>query len=79
MLDPRYSAALAALQEQERVSAALVAFDWDAGSAEDAERLKAAMAAATEQVGRYRAECGRILQITIDADDPDLAVLALTP
>lgn len=80
MLDERHREALTALQEQARLAAELVVFDWsDPNRHAEGERLKGDMAAVQERMGRYPRECSRIIQIALDSDDPELSIPELTP
>lgn len=81
MLDERYSQALAALKEQAQIQSDLEALDYnlDAASPEDAAKFRARMDAVAASMGKYRTECGRIMQIAYDHDDPEFSIAGLTP
>ena len=77
MLNERYGQALAALQDYARIVAALGAAETP--MEDEAERLRGEMRDAQVRMGRYQMECGRIMSITLDSDDPALSITELTP
>lgn len=79
MLSERYAQALAALQDHARVVAALGGGDTEAPEEGEVERLRGEMIDAQARMGHYHIECGRIMQITLDSDDPALSLSELTP
>lgn len=73
----RYSQALAVLQEHACLVAELEARGSDNLPEDDDLRLR--MDRTLARMNLYPRECGRIMQITLDSDDPLLSLPVLTP